>query len=139
MDIGKMKAELRDDEDDIPYAYQDSLGFWTIGVGHLIDKRRGGGLSKRIRELILDEDIAEKSKDLDARLSWWRSKPETVQRALLNMCFQMGIGKLLGFVNSLRLIELNKFKEAGPQMRQSLWYTQTPNRAERVIKMIEGA
>jgi lysozyme len=26
-------------------AYQDHLGYWTIGVGRLIDARKGGGLS----------------------------------------------------------------------------------------------
>lgn len=139
MDIVQMKAELEADEGRVPYAYEDSLKFITIGVGRLIDKRKGGGLSNDEIEYLLDNDIKRKSKDLDDRLPWWRSKPEPVQRALLNMCFQMGIFKLLGFVNSLRLIENNKFKEAGPQLRQSLWYTQTPNRAERVIKMIEGA
>lgn len=25
----------------VPHAYQDHLGYWTIGVGRLIDKRKG--------------------------------------------------------------------------------------------------
>ena len=38
-------AQLRREEGSIPHAYQDHLGFWTIGVGRLIDERKGGGLS----------------------------------------------------------------------------------------------
>lgn len=36
---------LETDEGRVPHAYQDHLGYWTIGVGHLIDKRKGGGLT----------------------------------------------------------------------------------------------
>lgn len=30
---------LETDEGRVPHAYQDHLGYWTIGVGHLVDKR----------------------------------------------------------------------------------------------------
>lgn len=33
---------LTSDEGRVPHAYQDHLGYWTIGVGHLIDRRKGG-------------------------------------------------------------------------------------------------
>lgn len=35
-----LKKQLIRDEGDVPYAYQDSLGYWTIGAGFLIDKRK---------------------------------------------------------------------------------------------------
>ena len=31
--------QLKRDEGEILHAYQDHLGFWTIGIGILIDKR----------------------------------------------------------------------------------------------------
>ena len=40
-----LPAKLRREEGSRPHAYQDHLGFWTIGVGRLIDVRKGGGLS----------------------------------------------------------------------------------------------
>lgn len=39
----KLTAQLRRDEGEKLYAYQDTLGYWTIGIGRLIDRRRGGG------------------------------------------------------------------------------------------------
>ncbi len=38
--------QLRRDEGEVLHAYQDSLGYWTIGIGVLIDKRKGGGITK---------------------------------------------------------------------------------------------
>ena len=34
-------------------AYQDSMGFWTIGVGRLIDARKGGGISQEESRYLL--------------------------------------------------------------------------------------
>ena len=36
-DRATLKARLRLEEGEVLHAYQDSLGWWTIGVGHLID------------------------------------------------------------------------------------------------------
>lgn len=37
----------------MPHAYQDSLGYWTIGVGFLIDGRKGGRLPDAVRDFVL--------------------------------------------------------------------------------------
>ena len=39
------------------HAYQDHLGYWTIGYGRLIDKERGGGISETEAETLLENDI----------------------------------------------------------------------------------
>ena len=39
MNRDKIIALLSLHEGRVEHAYQDSLGYWTIGVGHLIDKR----------------------------------------------------------------------------------------------------
>ena len=41
----KLIKDLKRDEGWVPHAYKDSLGFWTIGYGFLIDEKRGGELS----------------------------------------------------------------------------------------------
>ena len=41
--LTKTVEQLRRNEGEVLHAYQDHLGFWTIGVGRLIDKRKGGG------------------------------------------------------------------------------------------------
>jgi lysozyme len=50
-------AELRRDEGVDRSAYQDHLGFWTIGVGRLIDRRKGGGLSDEEIDYLLQNDV----------------------------------------------------------------------------------
>ena len=39
--ITDLRKSIEDHEGRVPHAYQDHKGFWTIGVGHLIDERRG--------------------------------------------------------------------------------------------------
>ena len=34
---------LESEESSVPHSYQDHLGYWTIGVGHLIDERQPHG------------------------------------------------------------------------------------------------
>lgn len=43
-----IKKQLIRDEGNVPYAYSDSLGYLTIGVGFLIDKRKGGRLPEAV-------------------------------------------------------------------------------------------
>lgn len=137
MDINQMRSELRRDEDVKYSVYQDSLGYWTIGVGHLVDARKGGKLSDAVVDMILDEDIESKMADLDKNLPWWRTVSENRQRALLNMCFNLGIGGLLGFTNTLNLIRQGHYDQAAVEMLNSKWATQVGDRAKRLSAMMK--
>lgn len=136
VDLAKITADLKRDEGIVPYAYQDHLSFWTIGVGRLIDQRKGGGLSPDEIDYLLANDIKRKWADLVKALPWVEKLDEVRQRALLNMCFQLGINGLLGFKNTLELIRLGKYAEAAQNALKSKWAEQTPNRAKRVASMI---
>lgn len=132
---------LRREEGVIPYGYQDHLGFWTIGVGRLIDKRKGGRLTDAEIDILLSNDIEEKEADLakhaGLKAAWAKVKDDPVRStALLSMCFQMGAEGLAGFKNSLSLVAAGKFKDAAANMLQSAWAKQTPDRAKRVTTMI---
>lgn len=137
MDVSKLTSDLKRDEGVIPHAYQDHLGYWTIGVGRLIDERRHGGLSPDEIEYLLANDIRKKHAELDAALPWISQLNEVRQRALMNMAFQLGVNGLLGFTNTLRLMRAGKFKEAAESALASKWAVQTPERAERIAAMIE--
>jgi len=77
-------ADLIRDEGEVHHAYQDSLGFWTLGIGRLIDQRRGGGITHDEALFLLQNDIESKTEDLDRALPWWKTLSEVRQRALLN-------------------------------------------------------
>lgn len=132
-----LMAELLRDEGFVGHAYQDSLGYWTIGIGRLIDKARGGGITREEAEYLKANDIARIRAELDGKLPWWRKLSPVRQRALQNMAFQLGVGGLLKFTSTLRHLEAGDYRSAATNMRGSLWARQTPARAERVIRMIE--
>lgn len=136
-DRDKLEQEIADDEGRVPHAYQDSLGFWTIGVGRLIDRRKGGRLREDEIDFLFDNDVAEKEAFLDRNLPWWRRLDDNRQRVLLNMAFQLG-GNLLGFKNTLAAIDRGDWAAAAAGMRNSKWATQTPARVERLAKRMEG-
>lgn len=129
--------ELRRDEGVVDHAYQDSLGYWTIGVGRLIDKRKGGKLTDEEIDYLLMNDVKECVADLDKNLPWWRSLSDARRRVFVNMRFNLGMAGLLGFKNTLKFIETGEYKRAADNMLLSKWAKQVSQRANRLAKMME--
>lgn len=132
----QLTAQLRRDEGEILSAYQDHLGFWTIGIGRLIDKRKGGGITKAEAAYLLGNDIDRTTAEVQSRLPWFSRLDEARQGVLLNMAFQMGVDGLLGFKNTLAMIERGAYEDAATGMLNSLWARQTPERAARLAQQM---
>lgn len=128
--------QLRDEEGEVLQVYKDHLGYDTIGVGRLLDRRKGGGITREESEYLLSNDIAKVNAQLDANIPWWRNLDEPRQAVLQGMAFQMGIAGLLGFKNTLKMIEAGDYEAAGKGMLNSLWAKQTPGRANRMSKQM---
>ena len=138
MDKAKLRAQLIRHEGVVNHAYQDHLGFWTIGVGRLIDERRGGGLSDDEVMYLLDNDIDKFTHALQSQLDFFHDLNATQQQALVNMAFQLGVNGLLSFKNTLGLMRSGRYAEAHAEALKSRWAKQTPNRAAEVAAMLEG-
>lgn len=123
---------LRGEEGEVLSEYKDHLGYSTIGVGRLIDKRKGGGITKEESAYLLGNDIEKVIDQLNKRLSWWTKLDDARKGVLVNMAFQMGIDGLLGFKNTLALVQAGRYTEAASGMLGSLWAKQTPERAKRM-------
>ena len=121
----------------IPHAYQDSLGYWTIGVGHLIDKRKGGKLPEPIIDALLDHDIRSHCAPLYDALPWLSRLDETRQAVLCDMAFNLGVAGLLKWKNTLAMVERGDYAAAARAMRNSLWARQVKTRAVRLSRMME--
>jgi lysozyme len=136
--LDMLAKDLEVDEGRVPYAYKDSLGYITIGVGILIDKRKGGKLYPEEIDFILANRIKRVLPDAQVE-AWYPAVANDPVRlaAVLNMHFQMGSGVDEEFVNSFKAIGARDWKRAAANLRLSKWARQTPNRAARVIKMIE--
>lgn len=138
-----MKAELtkqlRRDEGEVLHVYNDSLGYATIGVGRLIDKRKGGGITPEESAYLLSNDIDKREAELLRRAPWMAHLDDARKGALLAMAFQMGVDGLLGFKNTLAMVRAGDYTGAAAGMLESTWAKQTPERAKRIsVQMRTG-
>lgn len=132
----ELAAQLRRDEREVLHAYQDHLGFWTLGVGRLIDERKGGGITPEESAYLLNNDIDDRIDALTRALPWFQDLDDARKGVLLNMAFQMGVEGLLGFTNTLALIQAGDYVGAAAGMLQSKWAQQTPARAQRLAQQM---
>jgi lysozyme len=137
--IQNLEQQLRRDEGEVLHAYKDSLGYLTIGVGRLIDQRKGGGLTSEESSYLLNNDIKKKTEQVLAALPWVADLDDARRGVILNMSFQLGVAGLLSFKNTLAYIKTGDYKQAALNMSMSKWHAQTPERCERLMKqMITG-
>jgi len=133
----KLVNQLRRDEGEVLHAYEDHLGFLTIGIGRLIDKRKGGGISAQEAAYLLNNDIDTRIVELERRIPWFKSLDEARKGVLLNMAFQLGVDGILAFKNTLKEVQDGNYSKASEMMLLSKWATQTPERAKRLAKQME--
>lgn len=113
--------------------YKCPEGKYTIGVGHNIEDR---GISEEVEELLLQQDIDIAEKQVKNAISCYDTLNEARQYVLVDMCFNMGITKLMGFKRMLRALELGDYKKASDEMKDSKWHSQVKSRAidlERIM------
>lgn len=134
--IENLTDQLRRDEGEALTAYTDSLGYLTIGVGRLIDKRKGGGITMDESAYLLANDIRRKTAEVIAALPWAEHLDPVRFAVLVNMAFQLGIGGLLDFKNTLFMIKVAEYERASDNMALSKWHSQTPARCDRLRKQI---
>lgn len=137
-DYPGIREMLKAHEGSVAYAYTDSLGYLTIGVGHLIDKRKGGSLPPSIIDALLDYDIQAKRDELDKVLPWASSLDQVRHDVLVDMAFNMGTEDLLGFQRMLMLLKSGQYADAATAMVQSKWSGQVGKRAVQLAKMLES-
>lgn len=120
------------------HAYQDQFGYWTIGVGRLIDERKGGGLSLKEVQMLLDNDILDRVQGpLKISFPWTSGLSERRYAVLASMAFNMGMAGLKQFTQFLLTLESGDFAGAAQHMRDSLWHRQVTDRAERLAVQME--
>lgn len=86
---------------------------------------------------LLDNDIEAVCRILDHQLPWWRYMDEIRARVLVDLCFNLGITRLLKFKATLAAMRMGDFATAAVQLKDSVWYNQVKSRGERLVKMLE--
>lgn len=139
--------QLKIDEGVVYELYEDHLGYPTFGVGHLVvetDPEWGISVGTPVSEDRVRECF---EKDLDTAISECHALygegvfgdfPDEVQQILVNMMFNMGRTRLSKFKNFTAALEEGDWKRAAVEGRDSLWYRQVTNRAERLMVRMEN-
>lgn len=112
---------------------------WTIGYGHT-GKEVVEGLVwtlAQAQQAMITDILAVKSQ-LDSLYAWWRSLSDVRQDVLVNMVFNIGIGKLRGFKNFLWALRRGDFPTAAEEMANSDWAREVPRRADWLISCMKA-
>jgi lysozyme len=138
--------QLKEDEGVKYEIYNDHLGLATFGVGHLVidsDSEFGSPLGTSVSEERVWEAF---EKDLDTSIDEcevlfgpkWHDFPGEVQEIVVNMMFNMGRPRLSKFKNFCAALEEGDWPKAAVEGRDSRWYKQVTNRAERLMVRLEN-
>jgi lysozyme len=114
------------------FAYPDSLGYWSIGIGRCIDKRIGVGLTLDEQLYLLNNDIARCRKELLIQ-PFYKSQDKVRQDVLIELCFNMGLPNLLKFIKMLAAFRNMDYKSASLELKNSLWAKQV--QSDRVLDL----
>ena len=115
--------------------YMCSEGYETIGVGRNISEG-GLGLSKDEVDYLLVNDIKRVQDELTRNYSWFAKLDEVRRDAMVDICFNIGLTKLRGFVNALAAMSRSQYEIAADEFMDSRWSEQVGNRAVEVTDMI---
>lgn len=133
MDKTRLYEQLKLHEGKKNKPYKDTVGKLTIGIGRNLDDR---GITEEEIVFLFGTDVALVEKDLDKNLKWWIDMSEVRQRVLADMCFNLGITKLLTFKNTLEAMRTKRYEDAASGMLNSLWAKQVKGRAVRLANMM---
>lgn len=132
MNFDLLHSELTRDEGVMLTPYTDTVGKITIGIGHNLTR----GISRQVADYMLSVDTQAAWDDVCVNIPWYDRLSDARQRVLANMCFNMGISKLLGFTHMLDAMKDRDFNTASDEMLDSQWARQVGGRAARLAKMV---
>lgn len=105
------------------FAYTDTLGFVSVGIGRCLDAKKGKGLSVDECFYLLSNDIKELKPELE-KYSWYNKQNETRKGVLIEMAFNLGVNGLLNFKKMIACVDNGNYEGAVKEMSNSKWATQ---------------
>ena len=142
----ELKERIKEHEGFRSYVYKDSLGFATIGYGHLVTKEdnyeEGVEYSQEQLDAVFEDDFENAcdcaqlvADNFNINLA---EHPEPVKEVLIEMVFQLGVGGVSKFKKFLGHLSTSTYHLAADEMLDSRWAKQTPHRAEKLSYIIRG-
>ena len=134
-----LKNKIKRNEGFRSEPYLDSLGHQTIGYGHLITKKEKkvfqSKFSKKFLSNLFNKDFKIALKAYKKNFNYKKHSKDT-KEVLIEMIFQLGIKKQKKFVKMNKHIQNNNMFLAALEMKNSLWYKQTPKRVDGLINLL---
>ena len=122
--------------------YNDHLGYKTFGVGHLVratdpenEMEVGTKVSKMRVAECFEADLYVAINDME-KFTEGMEIDDNIKECVTEMVFQLGLPRLNKFKKFKQALLDGDIETAQAEMKDSLWYRQTTNRAERLIEKL---
>lgn len=135
--IERIIDRLVEDEGEILHVYSDHLGFLTLGVGRLVDQRKGGGISQDESRYLLANDIR-RCMAIARQWEWFDKLNWQRQGVIVCMLFQLGARGVANFKKMIAALDRGDYEAAADEMLDSGWHTQTKERCERMAQIMRS-
>ena len=145
MDLKQLQKEIAADEGEVLEIYRCSENHLTVGCGHLILKddpeygcEVGTTITQDRSDELFEKDIQVTLDDCKKIYPDWDDMDEEVKQVMANMMFNLGLPRFSKFRKTINNIISKNYKKAAEEMRDSRWYRQVTNRAERLALRMEA-
>lgn len=112
--------------------YTDSVGKLSIGVGRNLDDN---GITEAEAFRMLRTDVLTAESEVSA-LKCYRALNDARKAVLVNMVFNLGISRFLGFQKMIAAMNAGDFERAAAEMLDSKWAAQVHDRARRLSEQM---
>ena len=140
-DYTDLMERIKKHEGFVPKIYKDSLGFATIGYGHLVlpeeQWEEGKEYSKEQLEHVFKTDFNNAVGQATGLMDGM-DLDDKAREVIIEMVFQLGVGGVGKFKKMWEALRNKDYGEASFQMMDSRWAKQTPNRAESLSKVMRS-
>lgn len=124
--LNEIRDHVKEYEGYSQLVYECTAGYATIGYGRNLEQR---GITKEESEYLLANDLQQCLKELRGIINKFDELPEKAQLVLVDMCYNLGLSKLLNFENMLDAIDARNWQEASEQLLDSRYAAQVKRRA----------
>lgn len=97
------------------------------------------GISQALSDYLTGAALDEKLESLARALPWMTTRPDDVQRAIANVCFNQGVdGFLAHWPRCIAALQAGDYETAADEVLNGPWKDQVGDRADRVAQLIRN-
>ena len=145
-----LKEQIKRHEGEVLEVYADSLGYLTLGVGHLIKEGdaeygqpAGTPVSQETVDIYYEMDF---DKHVEETIHVFESKggedfyalPEDIQHVLVNMTFNLGGTRFSKFNNMWKGVVSCDWEKVAVEMEDSKWFGQVGRRSVELQEQVRA-